>query len=155
MVSQDPQEEKPTSMFKALTMYPVWDKWIMLRCEVILPEFYEDPEMSALSKIDDIRGPRATPPLGQVRWEHLLLDQLSHEKGTLVRIGYENLSELEKAFWHVFMQKAAQKQEHRWEDFRKDEPPAVEYSPVRDFDPRFFYYDSFIHNDVRVIIEAH
>ena len=86
--------------------------------EVIPSEYYEDPEMWALSKIDDVRGPRATPPLGRVRWEYLLLDQLrllSHEKGNLFRIRYENLSELERAFWHAFMQKAAQKQEYRWE----------------------------------------
>ena len=116
MVTQDPEEDKPNSMFKALTMYPVWDKWIMPRCEVIPPEFYDNPEKWALSKIDDIRGPRSTPPLRQVRWEYLLQEQLSHEKGNLFRIWCENLDEQERSFWHAFMGKAAQKQEYRWRD---------------------------------------
>ena len=47
-------------MFKALTMYPVWDKWIMPRCDVIPSEYYDDPEKWALSNIDAIKGPRAT-----------------------------------------------------------------------------------------------
>ena len=62
----------------------------MPRCEVIPPAYYEDPEMWALSRIDDVQGPRATPPLGQVRWEYLLLDRLSHEKGNLFRVWYED-----------------------------------------------------------------
>ena len=33
VVTQESQGDKPTSMFKAMTMYPVWDKWIMPRCE--------------------------------------------------------------------------------------------------------------------------
>ena len=35
VVSQKTQGDKPTSMFKAITMYPVWDKWIMPRCDAI------------------------------------------------------------------------------------------------------------------------
>ena len=41
------------------------------------------------------------------------------------------------------MNKAAQKQEYRWEDFRKDEPIPTAYPEVKDFDSRFFYYDSY------------
>ena len=66
VVTHDPEEDKPSSMFKALTMYPVWDKWIMPRCEVIAPEYYDNPDKWALSKIDDISGPRSTPPSVQV-----------------------------------------------------------------------------------------
>ena len=39
------------------------------------------------------------------------------------------------------MQKASLKQEFRWEDFAKEEPLPIQYEPVKDFDPRFFYYD--------------
>ena len=106
------------SMFKALTMYPVWDKWLMPRCDVIPPPFYEDPEKWSLSNIDDIRGPRASPPIGPVRCEYILLDRLSHEQGNLFRIC-------------------------RWDDFRKEEPIPMDYEPVKDFDSRFFYYDSY------------
>ena len=42
------------------------------------------------------------------------------------------------------MQKAAQKQEYRWEDFRTESPLLVEYEKVKDFDTRFFYYDSYV-----------
>ena len=50
---------------------------------------------------------------------------------------------MEREFWQAFMHKAAQKQEYRWEDFRKDEPIPMEYDAVKDFDSRFFYYDSY------------
>ena len=50
---------------------------------------------------------------------------------------------MERSFWHVFMQKAAQKQEYRWEEFRKDDPPPLEYEIVKDFDSRFFHYDAY------------
>ena len=43
----------------------------------------------------------------------------------------------------AFTQKASQKQEYRWEDFRKEEPPPIAYEPVKDFDSRFFYYDQY------------
>ena len=79
VVTQESQEDKPTSMFKALTMYPVWDKWIMPRCEAIPQPYLDDPERWTLSEIDDVRAPQQIPLLGRVRWEHLLLDQLSHE----------------------------------------------------------------------------
>ena len=125
VVTQESQEDKPTSMFKALTMYLVWDKWIMPRCDAIPPRFIENPEKWALTHIDDMRAPEETPPLGPVRWEYLLLDQLSHEKGML------------------FMQKASQKQEYRWEDFRKEDHLPIAYEPVKDFDSRFFYYDTY------------
>ena len=35
VVTQESQGDKPSSMFKAMTMYPVWDKWIMPRCDAI------------------------------------------------------------------------------------------------------------------------
>ena len=73
----------------------------------------------------------------------MLLDQLSHEQGNLFRLWYEDLYDYERPFWHAFMQKAAQKQEYRWEDFCKEAPTLIEYEPVRDFDPRFFYYDHY------------
>ena len=143
VVTQESQEDKPSSMFKALTMYPVWDKWIMPRCDAIPQRYLDDPERWALSNIDDVRAPEEIPPLGRVRWEHLLLHQLSHEKGNLFRLWYEDLHDYERSFWHAFMQKASQKQEYRWEDFQKEEPLPMQYEPVKDFDPRFFYYDHY------------
>ena len=140
VVTQDSQEDKPTSVFKAMTMYPVWDKWIMPRCDAVPQRYLDDPERWALTNIDDARGPQETPPLGPVRWEHLLLDQLSHELGNLFRLWYEDLHDYERSFWRAFMQKASQKQEYRWEDFRKEDPPPIEYEAVKNFDPRFFYY---------------
>ena len=41
------------------------------------------------------------------------------------------------------MQKASQKQEFWWEDFRKEDPPPIDYEAVKDFDSRFFYYDAY------------
>ena len=40
------------------------------------------------------------------------------------------------------MHKASLKQEYRWEDHLK-EPLLTPYEPVKDFDPRFFYYDHY------------
>ena len=77
-----------------------------------------------------------------MRWEYTLLDQLSHEQGNLFRLWYEELEQHEKLFWHAFMHKAALKQEYRWEDHCK-EPLLTPYDPVKDFDPRFFYYDHY------------
>ena len=143
VVTQESQEDKPSSMFKAMTMYPVWDKWIMPRCDAIPQRYQEEPQRWSLSSIDDARAPLEIPPLGRVRWEYLLLDQLSHDQGNLFRIWYEDLHDYEKSFWHAFMQKASQKQEFRWEDLAKEEPLPVQYEPVKDFDPRFFYYDHY------------
>ena len=143
VVTQESQEDKPSSMFKAMTMYPVWDKWIMPRCDTIPQRYIEDPERWMLTKIDDVRAPQEIPPLGRVRWEYLLLDQLSHEEGNLFRLWYEDLEDYERSFWHAFMRKASEKQEYRWEDFCKEVPTITEYEPVRNFDSRFFYYDHY------------
>ena len=98
VVTQESQEDKPSSMFKALTMYFVWDKWIMPRCDAIPQRHFDDPERWALSNIDDVRAAEEIPPLGQVRWECLLLDQLSHEKCNLFRLWYEDLQDYERSF---------------------------------------------------------
>ena len=143
VVTQESQGDKPSSMFKAMTMYPVWDKWIMPRCDAIPQRYIEDPERWNLSDIDDVRAPQEIPPLGRVRWEYLLLDQLSHEQGNLFRLWYEDLEQYERSFWHAFMHKASLKQEYRWEDHCKEVPLLMEYEPVKDFDPRFFYYDHY------------
>ena len=142
VVTQESQGDKPSSMFKAMTMYPVWDKWIMPRCDAIPERYIEDPERWNLSKIDDVRAPQEIPPLGRLRWEYLLLDQLSHEQGNLFRLWYEELEPHEQMFWHAYMHKASLKQEYRWEDHCK-EPLLTTYEPVKDFDPRFFYYDHY------------
>ena len=143
VVTQESQGDKPSSMFKAMTMYPVWDKWIMPRCDAIPQRYIEDPERWNLSGIDDVRAPQEIPPLGRVRWEYLLLDQLSHEQGNLFRLWYEDLEPYERSFWHAFMHRASLKQEYRWEDHCKEIPLQIEYQPVRDFDSRFFYYDHY------------
>ena len=65
VVTQESHGDKPSSMFKALTMYPVWEKCIMPRCDVVPSEYQEDPEMWSMSSVDDIRGPRATPPISR------------------------------------------------------------------------------------------
>ena len=44
---------KPTSMYKALSMYPVWDKWLMPRCEPIAERFYNNPKKWSISSYDD------------------------------------------------------------------------------------------------------
>ena len=41
------------------------------------------------------------------------------------------------------MHKASLKQEYRSEDYCKEVPLPIEYEPVKDFDPRFFYYDHY------------
>ena len=75
VVTQESQEDRPSSMFKAMTMCPVW-----YVCAI--PQRYiEDPERWALTTIDE-----EIPPLGRVRWEHLLLVRLSHEQGNLFRL---------------------------------------------------------------------
>ena len=64
VVTQDSQEDKPSSAFKAMTMYPIWDKWIMPRCDAIPQRYVENPQRWALSSIDDARAPLEIPPLG-------------------------------------------------------------------------------------------
>ena len=56
-------------------LFFVWDKWIMPRCDAIPQRYLDDPQRWALSSIDDARAPLEIPPLGRVRWEHLLLDR--------------------------------------------------------------------------------
>ena len=125
VVTQESQGDKPSSMFKAMTMYPAWDKWIMPRCDAIPQRYIDDPERWNLSDIDDVRAPQEIPPLGRVRWEHLLLDQLSHEQGNLFRLWYEDSEPYERSFWHAFMHRASLKQEYRWEDHCKEIPKRV------------------------------
>ena len=55
VVTQESQEDTPSSMFKAMTMYPLWDKWIMP--DAIPQRYLEDPQRWALSGIDDARAP--------------------------------------------------------------------------------------------------
>ena len=70
----------------------------MPRCDAIPQRYIEDPERWNLSKIDDVRAPPEVPPVGRVRWEYTLLDQLSHEQGNLFRLWYEELEPHEKMF---------------------------------------------------------
>ena len=67
----------------------------MPRCDAIPQRYLEIPERWNLSNIDDARAPQEIPPLGRVRWEYQLLDQLSHEQGNLFRLWYEDLEEYE------------------------------------------------------------
>ena len=64
VVTQESQGDKPSSMFKAMTMYPVWDKWIMARCDAIPERYIEDPERWNLSKIDDVKSPQESTTSG-------------------------------------------------------------------------------------------
>ena len=89
------------------------------------------------------------PPLGYVKFEYQILEGLKYDDGNLFRLWYELLRPDEKVFSHTFMTKAQQKIEYRWDDFLTDkqEGKTTEeepYEPVKDFDPRFHYYDSYV-----------
>ena len=143
---------KPTSMYKALSMYPVWDKWLMPRCEPIAERFYNDPKKWSISAYDDddCFGGDATelPPLGYARFEYKISEELKFREGNLFKLWYELLRPDEKTFWHTFMKKAQQKIEYRWDDFLADKKEGKisigePYDPVVNFDPRFHYYDTY------------
>ena len=107
---------KPTSMYKALSMYPVWDKWLMPRCEPIAQRFYNDPMKWALSAYDEEDSFGELPPLGFARFEYRIAEELDFERGTLFKIWYGLLRKDERTFWHTYMTKAQQKIEDRWDD---------------------------------------
>ena len=144
---------KPTSMYKALSMYPVWDKWLMPRCEPIAERYYNNPKKWSLSSYDDddcFGGDAGElPPMGYVRFEYKIAEMLNYNEGNLFRLWYEMLRPDEKTFWHVFRSKAEQKIEYRWDDFLADKlagkiSMTEPYDPVVNFDPRFHYYDKYI-----------
>ena len=140
---------KPTSMYKALSMYPVWDKWLMPRCEPIAERFYNDPMKWSLSAYDDEDSFGELPPLGYARFEYRIAEELDFNEGNLFRIWYNLLRPDERTFWHTFMMKAQQKIEYRWDDFLADKKAGKiaegePYDPVVNFDPRFHYYDKYV-----------
>ena len=68
VVTQESQGDKPSSMFKAMTMYPVWDKWIMPRCDAIPHSvILRIQNAGSYPMIDDLRSPPEVPPVGRVR----------------------------------------------------------------------------------------
>ena len=143
---------KPSSMYKALNMYPVWDKWLMPRCEPIAERFYNDPKKWSLSSYDDddcFGGDISDlPPMGYIQFEYRIAESLDFREGNLFRLWYEMLRKDEKTYWHISRSKAEQRIEYKWDDFIADKkagnlPAEVQYEPVVDFDPRFHYYDAF------------
>ena len=109
LVPKSETANKPTSMYKALSMYPVWDKWLMPRCEPIAERFYGNPKKWSLSEYDDDNSFGEVPPLGYVRFEYQIVEKLKFNEGNLFRLWYELLRSNEKVFWHTFMTKAQQK----------------------------------------------
>ena len=143
---------KPSSMYKALNMYPVWDKWLMPRCEPIAGRFYNDPKKWSLSSYDDddCFGGDITdlPPMGYIQFEYRIAESLDFREGNLFRLWYEMLRKDEKIYWHVFRAKAEQRIEYKWDDCIADKkagnlPAEVQFEPVVNFDSRFHYYDAF------------
>ena len=143
---------KPSSMYKALNMYPVWDKWLMPRCEPIAERFYNDPKKWSLSSYDDddcFGGDiNDLPPMGYIQFEYKIAECLDFRLGNLFRLWYEMLRKDEKTYWHLSRAKAEQRIEYRWDDFIADKkagnlPAEDKYDPVVNFDQRFHYYDAF------------
>ena len=144
---------KPSSMYKALNMYPVWDKWLMPRCEPIAERFYNDPNKWSLSRYDDedcFGGDiNDLPIMGYVQYEYKIVESLDYRKGNLFKLWYEALRPDERIFWHLSRAKAEQKIEYRWDDFIADKragnlPADDQYEEVVNFDQRFHYYDNFV-----------
>ena len=144
---------KPSSMYKALNMYPVWDKWLMPRCEPIAERFYNDPKKWSLSSYDDddcFGGDiNELPPMGYIRFEYKIAESLDYRFGNLFRLWYEMLRKDEKTYWQISRSKAEQRIEYKWDDFIEDKkagslPVLDPYAPVVNFDQRFHYYDKFI-----------
>ena len=98
-VPQSAVKDKPPSMYKALGMYPIWDKWIMPRCEPIAERYYGDPKKWSLQSYDDDDSFGDTPPLGYVRFEYQILEKLNFEDGNLFRLWFEWLGPVERIFW--------------------------------------------------------
>ena len=73
---------KPSSMYKALNMYPVWDKWLMPRCEPIAERFYNDPKKWSLTSYhdEDCFGGDVNdrPPMGYIRFEYQIAESLDY-----------------------------------------------------------------------------
>ena len=144
---------KPSSMYKALNMYPVWDKWLMPRCEPIAERFYNDPKKWSLSSYDDedcFGGDiNDLPLMGYIQYEYKIAESLDYRMGNLFKLWYDMLRQDEKTFWHLSRAKAEQKIEYRWNDFRADKqagniPADDQYEEVVNFDQRFHYYDKFM-----------
>ena len=143
---------KPSSMYKALNMYPVWDKWLMPRCEPIAERFCNDPNKRSLSLYDDedcFGGDKQDlPPQGYTRFEYKIAESLDYRLGNLFKLWYDMLRKDEKTFWHLSRAKAEQKIEYKWDDFIADKNAGNLPAEVQDeegviFDKRFHYYDKF------------
>ena len=120
----------------------------MPRCEPIAERFYNNPMKWSLSAYDDEDSFGELPPLGYVRFEYQILEELNFDEGNLFRLWYNLLRPDEKTFWQTFMMKAQQKIEYRWDDFLADKKAGKiaegePYDPVVNFDPRFHYYDQY------------
>ena len=142
-------------------MYPVWDKWLMPRCEPIAERFYNDPKKWTLSSYDDddcFGGDiNELPPMGYIRFEYKIAESLDYRLGNLFQLWYEMLRKDEKAYWHISRAKAEQRIEYKWDDFIEDKKagnlPAVDqYDPVVSFDQRFHYYDNFKDTVHRILL---
>ena len=145
---------KPSSMYKALNMYPVWDKWLMPRCEPVAERFYNDPKKWSLSSYDDDDDDcfggdiNDLPPIGYIQFEYKIAELLDYRLGNLFKLWYDMLRKDETTFWHLSRAKAEPKIEYRWDDFIADKkagnlPAEDHYEPVVSFDQRFHYYDKF------------
>ena len=143
---------KPSSMYKGFNMYPVWDKWLMPRCEPIAERFYNDPKKWSLSSYDDndcFGGDiNDLPPMGYIQFEYKIAESLDYRLGNLFKLWYEMLRKDEKTYWHLSRAKAEQRIEYKWDDFITDKkagnlPAEDQYEPVVSFDQRFHYYDAF------------
>ena len=140
---------KPSSMYKALNMYPVWDKWLMPRCEPIAKRFYDDPKKWSLTSYhdEDCFGGDVNdrPPMGYIRFEYQIAESLDYRLGNLYQLWYGLLRPDERTYWHISRAKAEQRIEYRWDDFIAEKKagslPEAPYDPVVNFDPRFHYYD--------------
>ena len=117
----------------------------MPRCEPIAERYYGAFLWSLLA-YDDQDSSGETPPIGYVRFDYQILEELKFEEGNLFQLWYNLLGPKERFFWHTFMKKAQQKIEYRWDDFMADTKDGKiqedeAYEPVGKFDPRFYYYD--------------
>ena len=140
---------KPTSMYKALSMYPVWDKWLMPRCEPIAERFYASPKKWSMSEYDDEDSFGDLPPLGYVRFEYQIVEELKFSEGNLFRLWYELLGRKTRCFGTPICQRLSKRLSidgmTSWLTSKPERSSEQEpYEEVVNLDPRFHYYDKYV-----------
>ena len=137
----------------ALSIVASWETWYLPRPQPIHPVLIESPDAWELdahypSGFGRPTFPSKTIPVSMATREANLVGHLSPEKGNMWRLIYETSHKAIQDYWkyahHYFIQYSHTNKEYcSWDKFNDDislEVAVENWTPPKDFDPRFYYY---------------